>query len=390
MSMTRLKAKFKVTGFTNGSGSQSWRVSGTKRNGERIRENFILADEASKRCAALEAEYYSGESQMILRATRLTDAQIAIAESAFRIVEDDRDVIRGVQYFLQHGKQLAVAESPTADEAFAAFKNWLEGKPDSTGNNICQLRPISRAGLRQRVEGFINGLGLIRIADVSDQHIENHLAQLPGGPTNKDGVKRSISRFFGWCMEKPRRWRKDNPAALVKIDLPKKGEPEILSVEECAKLLIESAKKGMAVFVSISLFAGLRPWEVRRLAWKSINLADNEIRVSGSTSKTGDSRVVPICPALGAWLKSYKDQPVFKSTFIEKLRDARAAAGIQKWCKDILRHSSISFACRIEKSFIDVANMFGNSESIIREHYQGRVSSAAAKAFYQLKPPTKK
>ncbi|MGA3268089.1 MAG: tyrosine-type recombinase/integrase [Verrucomicrobiota bacterium] len=382
----KIKPRFKVTQFTNASGSQSFRVSGSKRNGERVRENFILPDDASARCAALEAEYRSGQSEMMLRATRLTDSQISLAEKAFALVEDERDVLRGIRYFLDHGKQLDVTESKTADEAFDSFKKWLDGKPDSTGNGICQLRPVSRAGLRQRVERFVDGLGLIQLADISADDVERHLTQLPGGLTNKDGVKRSISRFFSWCMERPRQWRRDNPAALVKIELPEKGEPQILNVDQCEKLLRACEKNGLAVYTAISLFAGLRPWEVRRLAWDNINLEDGEIRINGSTSKTGRSRIVPISPALAAWLKAYKGKPVFKTTFVAKLRDARAAAGIKSWCKDIMRHTAISFACRQHDSFIDVANNFGNSESIIRRHYQSRVSSADAKRFFALRP----
>lgn len=387
---SKIKDRFNITEFTNTSGSTSYRVSGTKRNGERIRENFTLPQEARARCAALEAEYLGGQTEMKLQATRLTDSQIAIAEKVFGLVEDDQDVIKAVLYFLKHGKQTEVTESPTADEAFEDFKKWLDGKPDSTGNGICQLRPVTRNGLRQRVEGFINSLGLVRVADVSDLDIQKHLAQLPGGPVNKDGVKRSVSRFFTWCIQRPRCWRKDNPATLVKIDLPEKGEPQILTVDDCEKLLQASEKNGLAAFVAISIFAGLRPWEVRRLTWENINLDDGEIRINRTMSKTGDSRVVKIAPALAAYLKAYKGQTIWKRAYVEKLRDTRVALEIKNWCKDILRHTAISFACRQQKSYIEVANMFGNSESIIRDHYQGRVSSGDAKRFYALRPNAQK
>lgn len=390
MTTARLKPRFKVTPFTNASGSRSFRVTGTRRNGERVRENYAAAADASARSAALNAEFFAGQSETMLRATRLSESQLGIAEKTFALVEDDRDVFKGVKYFLEHGKQADVAESPTADEAFDSFKDWLDGKADSTGNNICQLRPVTRRGHRQRVENFVNGLGLVRLSDISAEDIDKHLGKLPGGAVNKDGVKRSISKFFSWCIARPRQWRKDNPAALVKIDLPERGEPEILNVSQCEKLLRASENRGMAVYVAVSLFAGLRPWEVRRLTLNNINVEDNEIRVNGSTSKTGQSRIVPICPALAAWLKTYQGQPVFQSSFIVKVRAARAEAGIKKWPKDVMRHTAVSMACRQQKSFIDVANMFGNSEQIIRAHYQSRVSTADAEKFFSIMPTEKK
>ena len=51
-----------------------------------------------------------------------------------------------------------------------------------------------------------------------------------------------------------------------------------------------------------------------------------------------------------------------------------------------MRHTAISFYFRNCGSYGQTAEQFGNSEAIIKAHYQGRVSTADAKKFFALKP----
>jgi hypothetical protein len=53
---------------------------------------------------------------------------------------------------------------------------------------------------------------------------------------------------------------------------------------------------------------------------------------------------------------------------------------------DILRHTAISHYFRATGSYGRTAEQFGNSESIIKKHYQSRVSSKDTKRFYALRP----
>jgi len=51
-----------------------------------------------------------------------------------------------------------------------------------------------------------------------------------------------------------------------------------------------------------------------------------------------------------------------------------------------MRHTAISHYFRKTGSYGFTAEQFGNSEAIIKNHYQGRVSSEESKAFYQIMP----
>jgi hypothetical protein len=78
------------------------------------------------------------------------------------------------------------------------------------------------------------------------------------------------------------------------------------------------------------------------------------------------------------------------------LREVRASIGygeptkenpdLKPWVPDILRHTAISHYFRKTGSYGRTAEQFGNSDSIIKKHYQSRVSSKDAKRFYALRP----
>jgi hypothetical protein len=54
-----------------------------------------------------------------------------------------------------------------------------------------------------------------------------------------------------------------------------------------------------------------------------------------------------------------------------------------------MRHTAISHFFRKTGSYGLTAERHGNSEAIIRDHYQGKVTSEQTKAFYALIPMAK-
>ena len=125
MRTTQIKTRFRILPFTNRGGTSSYRVTGTRRNGERIRDNFIDEQAARNRQAELEAEWLRGQTESRLTATRLTEGQVGVAEAAFTLLDNEADLLRAVRYWLKHGRQSPVEQSPTADEAFVGLEHAL-------------------------------------------------------------------------------------------------------------------------------------------------------------------------------------------------------------------------------------------------------------------------
>ena len=390
------KPRFKLLPFTNPrTGTASWRVTGTRRNGERIRENFADAKEAHIRSTELEAEFPAANGVAAQRATRLTDEQVGIAEAAFKRLERDEDLITAVDHWLRTGKPASIKESPRLDEARKAFLDWLDV--------TAELRPKTKENLRGRVTHFVKRVGNLRVIDVLPEQVEHYLAQQNISANSKDAYCRAISSFFSWCMKGKRHWTVNNPCYAVEIEgvtADEDREPEVLPVKECEALLraAEQFKGGRVVpYVALCLFGGLRPFEAARLTWEQVNLTDGEIRLKGPQTKTGKGRIVAMDATLKAWLRRYRQcGEIFVASYEGELRAVRAAIGygpktkahphLKPWVPDVLRHTAISHYFRKTGSYGRTAEQFGNSESIIKKHYQGRVSSADTKKFYALRP----
>ena len=132
------------------------------------------------------------------------------------------------------------------------------------------------------------------------------------------------------------------------------------------------------------------------MRWDQINFDDGEIRIEAAQSKTGRSRTFKMDETTTTWLESCKGREFFpdnfKNDWPEMLRKAgfgSAKDGLRPWVKDILRHTSISHFFRKSGSYGLSAERFGNSEAIIKRHYQGRVSSEETKRFYAIMPKGK-
>ena len=390
------RQRFKILKFINPrTDTTSWRVSGIKRNGERVRENYTDPQEAQLRYTELEGEFHATNGAAALRATRLTDEQVAIAEAGFKRLERDQDMLTAIDHWLRTGKPAAVKESPRMDEALVQFKAWLEP--------TTELREKTKINLRNRVGNFVKGTGNRRVIDMLPEHVEAYLAARNVSPDTKDADCRAISSFFTWCMKGKRHWCINNPCYAVEI-AGRTGdddrEPIVLAVEECERLMraAEALEGGKLVpYVALCLFGGLRPFEAARLTWEQVNLGDKEIRLRGQQTKTGKGRIVEICPTLKAWLSRYKGiDDIHRPAFDLELRELRASIGygepskekpdLKPWVPDILPHTAISHYFRATGSYGRTAEQFGNSEGIIKRHYQSRVSSKDTKRFYALRP----
>ncbi|HRI12839.1 MAG TPA: hypothetical protein PLX89_07525 [Verrucomicrobiota bacterium] len=377
-------SRFRIVPFTNTSGTEAWRVTGWTRDGQRIRENYPTQETAVVRRAELENEFLRGHAPESARVTTLDATRLRYAELAFVHLGDDAEpgeIVRAARHWVDTGRAVAGPEdAPRLDDAISTFKEWLKNKSG--------LRPKTQIGLRQEIGMFARLVGNPKLGEITPDFLDGYFERRKVSPTSKDAARRALSRFFSWCIERPRRWLLANPAAAVRV-LPKnadKAPPAILTVDQCERLVraAEAEESGRLVpWFALGLFGGLRPTEASRVTWAQINLKDGEIRLEGVQTKTGDPRVLEVGPTLREWLKAYREAPMGFSR--RKFRRIIEAAGVD-WTKDILRHTSATAHLRVSKSYADVARHFGNSEAVLKRHYEGRMTSDDAKRFFQLRP----
>jgi integrase len=375
------KQRFKIIEFRNPSGGVSFRVSGCDRNGKQIRENF--KDEAAAQCRQIELqlEYLKEPTESAIRATKLSEDQLRLAEHVMqRLGEDWPRLMDAVEHWTRTGAKSLPSESPRIDEAVDQYLAWLAAS---------DLRDATKRHWKIRMNVFKNSVPNARVAEVTPDAIWAFLDTRKTTAGGKDTDRRAVSRFFSWCIERPRRWANSNPCHGVKVKQAQKSPPSILSLADCKAILgaAEAHKGGiLAPYVAVCLFGGLRPAEAARLDWQQVNLKDGEILLGQDQTKTKKSRVIKLCPTLAAWLKAHKGKPFYPANWRKEFDAVKGAAGLKEWPSDVMRHTAISHYFRKSGSYGFTAEQFGNSESIIKNHYQGRVSSEDTKAFYKIMP----
>lgn len=392
-------SRFRILEYTNPrTGSKSFRVTGTKRTGERVRDNFAEEPAARARQIELETEWLQGHAETAIQATKLTSDQLRLCEaSIIQLGEDWPRMLDAIASWKQTGKHHALLDSPRLDEAFEKFKAAIEADTS--------IRKLTRLATLTRVNAFINATPNMRVCDALPETVLKFLEGMKVGDAKASARTRinyrdGVSKFFSWCMERERRWIAVNPCTAVKVKIGDVAPPEILSVEMCEKLLRSAEKSNdgeLIPYLTLTMFCGLRPFEARRIKWEQVNLKDKELRVEGNQSKIKRARSITLGNTELAWLKAHENKSFgpakFNKIFSNLLRSVGFGTGkdaAMRWTKDVLRHTAISHHFRKVASYGKCAERFGNSEAIIKRHYQGRVTSEDTKKFYAILPKGKK
>jgi len=253
--------------------------------------------------------------------------------------------------------------------------------------------PRSLVELRHSIKHLVSAMGDLRLIDLSIEQVTWHLDQLPKCSlrTRKNRCLR-LSAFFSFCQSK--RWISSNPCADIKVKIPR-HDVVLLSVDRCKQLLRNaeaSEHNGILVpYVSICLFAGLRPFECRHLDWSNVNLQTGHIFVEASTSKKRESRYTQIEPALAQFLSRYAKPSgrICGANFRRQWESLLTQSGFgpkHPWPQDCLRHTGASMLLGLKRDRALVAHELGTSVEILRRFYIQPLTKAEVQGFWGLRP----
>ena len=367
---------FKLSHFTNPSGQIVWRVSGTKKDGNRFRHNFKTEEEAQTAKGNLEREDLN-MAPVPMMATNLTAAQLQVAGEAFRRI-GDRNLLDIVDYYLENYRP-AVLES-TLKEAAARFMadKGKENKRERTIGN-----------LKSRLDSFVGFFPEAkRVSEVLPGQIKDFLyrdsARSPLTVRNDFLVVRP---FFKWCVLE--KYCAESPATHVgkiKFDAP---EPTVLPAAQIRSLMAAAAayREGMCVpFFALATFCGIRPKELERITWENIDLDQKVVMITKKIAKTRSTRSVELSENALAWLRPFAaDRQPIKITR-RAFEAVRRHAQLADWQSDVLRHTAISNHLAAHKDAAATALWAGNSVEIIHRHYKYLLTEAQAVEFWAIMP----
>jgi site-specific recombinase XerD len=388
------KERFHISHFVNPSRETVFRVAGYKPDGTRVRENWQTEEEAIGRKAELDIESANIKTATAtrLKATRLTDEDIRVAEAIFTKAHG-KPVMAIFDCGLEHYRDtLRKITMEAAYTLFIAEKEKQNKRPDTMRN------------LKGRVGMFKKLHAEKLVSDISQQTCSDFIFRTGTSPRNQVNDRLAVSNFFAWAVR--REYAAANP--MEKVDRPEVDatEPQILALEDCRNLLAAARdyEKGRLLpYVALGLFAGLRPAELSRLTWSKIDLTEGTVTLDGSMAKTRQRRIVKLSENAVAWLTDYVvAKPAFTFTnFQRDFAKVKNAAGfngkegvkakdgkpsLRAWVPDYMRHTAISNHFAHHKHEGETASWAGNSPNVIHRHYKALVKETEAKEFWEITP----
>jgi integrase len=243
--------------------------------------------------------------------------------------------------------------------------------------------------LRSRLNIFAKKFDGLPVATITSTAIEDWLDSLAVSAVTRNHYRRLIILAFNYAIK--RGYAAKNPATETEKAKEAGDNIGILTVTQAAQLL-ENATPNVLPYFAIGLFAGLRRAELERLDWKEIDFDSGLIEVTAKNAKTARRRHVTIQPNLRAWLMPLRQirgsvTPQNTSEFWQAFNQTRAAAGIDPWPSNALRHSFASYHLAHFKNAKALALEMGHvNENMIFTNYRQLVKPKEAARYWTIRP----
>ena len=377
--------------------------------GERKRERIPNLADARKRAKALVPELLEGKvhvSSFTLKQTAaindaveiLAPLHVSITEVARQYahahkVLEGRPFVEAVDFYAKHLAREALHGALSPVTLPELVKKYLESIDGEKSKRYVQ---DLQAKLNRAAKAFTAQLRDIRADD-----IDKWIKGMEGaGKRTRNNYRMAMVTLFSYAREKGHlpRGQQTEAEFVTRFDDKKGGKIGIYTPKQFATLL-RYVDERFVSFVALGGFAGLRSIEILRLEWEDIWFEKGFIEVGRDKSKTATRRLVPICPALEAWLKprakesglvlpEIRNEVHFTRLFHaakETLNDEVGKPRV-KLVHNGLRHSFCSYRMAETKSAAQVALEAGNSPKMLFEHYRELVTEAEAKEWFSLDP----
>ena len=411
-----------------------WSIYGSVPHLGRVRKQYPTKDIADYESQKMINQVSNQLSQGQVRQTILSPKQEHDASIAFNIIKSSPklynkftliDLVKIAESRLAH-----VNEDMTLGEVGVRYINDLTSRERSEDylkqvqnkiNKMCSLwgentkiNDITKPMIRAWIRGNKGDLSPFTGKDVVS--------------TTKTGELTFLKGYFNFARSQD--WIKESPTENVKGYGRKKAEIQALSLEEATKFLYhakEYSDEALCYF-ALSLFAGLRPEELRpsdgkaQLTWEDFTWRDEHnstLEISYLVGKVTSRRVVLISKNLYHRIRplAKKSGPVIESSYAtwRGIKDyIRAKCGYKVYglhfkhldpdlakvsndtdrkiyVRDVLRHSAITYKLELVKNKDEVAMWAGNSPAVIDQHYRALVKGtddldpeAYAREYWEL------
>ena len=261
-------------------------------------------------------------------------------------------------------KALAIADQV---KEFLEEKEHVDGASEETVKN-----------LKIRLWLWIDLARIATVGEISRDTVECLRTRPVSAQTRKNDLA-AASNFCTWLVDKRR--LDHHPLKGLRRPKVQHGKKATLTADECQRVLAHAGQR-MAT-LAVMIYAGARPSELAetRLIYGRQAL----VRIEGGKLKGRANRVLPMLPALRAWLADAGNPDQVPPLTRYEREQIGTAAGIT-WKPDICRHTYISHRLQLAQNDALVAREAGTSEGIIFRHYHGLKTPTEARRWEKLRP----
>ena len=245
-----------------------------------------------------------------------------------------------------------------------------------------RLRPKSIKQIRWNLSLLNKAFGQMQCDQISATILEKWFQSRGWKRSTVDGAIAKIGPFFNWCVREGLAIK--NPLKSVMLPKSDQLEPCIFNPDDVRRLMEVTfdLNPSMLPYLSLGIFAGIRPEEIDRLSWDDIT--ENGINIRGENSKTRQRRIVSVSNNLRAWLSLGGSLPPTNKR--KRLQAVREAAKVD-WGQDIMRHTYASYHLAYHGSPDRTAHELGHRDTnMLYKHYRQLVTKDEAEAFWAIKP----
>jgi len=390
MAAKRISKKATYRGVKMRRRGRSWQVDYGTRKEKRTQRSFktqelarIDIDEHKKRKSLERAELKSNAVTLY----HLTQRQRADVLEAIGILKGTASLRDATSFFIQqHGTP---SDSCTVNELFEDYR---------CAKQRINCREWHLRTINYRIGKFAETFGEARVSEIMPDQIEKWIDKYksnrkrPLSPVSRNNFLAYLNAFFNFAVKKGH--TTSNP--IEQIDRVRLDRPEIaiLTPDEVRRLLFAARDHvpELVPYLTIAVFAGVRPAELQRLTWEHVNFDLKYIHITGGRAKVRGERYVDMEDVLLAWLKPYGQKsgqicPQDTYTFTKLFDRARGKAGLKEsWKPDVLRHTYASYHVAKYERKDKTAMMMGNSVKMLDRHYRKPVHRSHTTKFWNMLP----
>lgn len=281
--------------------------------------------------------------------------------------------------------------APTATTTGRCFPElldeWVQARRD---DKFKPLRHRSFQSIRMACHRFKELFGRLPLSALSRERVEAVFTRQDWSQQSLKNYRSYLSQFFNWSIR--RGLATTNPLQHLQVATVHRTV-EVYSLEQVRTLLAKVQEPefvGLVPYLTLGLFAGIRPLEAQRMTWeRNIKLDTAEVEIQGDIAKTKRPRRFEMEPLLMSWLTHYRrchpDVPLICPNFGRLSRSFQRSLGFP-WIADGLRHTFGTFHYNRDKSLGHLTFIMGNSESVARRHYLTTLPQGDVGQFWTIVP----